>query len=168
MAKDATQLLHRIAEGDGRAMEEFCALHADALFRYALVRLGDRDLAEDVVQDTLIAVWRSASTYHGASEVSTWLFGICRHKVADIARKRGFTETVGLPEIEQRPCLERTQFWECFSRLTDEDRELLLLVFHYGFSQEEVAQIVGIPAGTVKSRTFYARRRLQALLQRGE
>jgi RNA polymerase sigma-70 factor (ECF subfamily) len=62
---------------------------------------------------------------------------------------------------------EAAEFWESFGRLSAEQQELVLLVFHYGFSQKETAGILGIPVGTVKSRTYYARRRLQELLEGG-
>ena len=161
-------LLKRIAAGEPPAMQDLHAAYADRLFRYALLRTRDRQLAEDVVQETMLAVWRSASAYRGASSVSTWLFGICRHKVADALRRCPAHETRPLSEALARDADEpATEFWETFDRLETDDRELLLLVFYYGFSQQEVAQIMDLPVGTVKSRTFYARRRLQALLEGG-
>ena len=161
------RLLKRIAAGESSAMESFHATYVDRLFRYALLRIRDRQLAEDAVQETMLAVWRSAAAYRGDSSVSTWLFGICRHKVADALRRCPQAETRPLPEavVGDAPAVE---FWEIFDLLEAEDRELLLLVFHYGFSQQEVAQVLDVPVGTVKSRTFYARRRLQALMEGGD
>jgi len=161
------RLLKRIAAGESSAMERLHATYADRLFRYALLRTRDRQLAEDVVQETMLAAWRSASAYRGDSSVSTWLFGICRHKVADALRRCPQAETRPLPEAAVGDA-SAIEFWGTFDRLTPDDRELLLLAFHYGFSQQEVAQVLDVPVGTVKSRTFHARRRLQALMEGGD
>ncbi|MBM3472562.1 MAG: sigma-70 family RNA polymerase sigma factor [Armatimonadetes bacterium] len=164
MGTGEERLLKRIAAGESPAMRDLHETYADRLFRYALLRTRDRQLAEDVVQETMLAAWRSASAYRGASSVSTWLFGICRHKVADALRRCPQAETRPLPEAVAGDA-SAIEFWETFDHLQPDDRELLLLVFHYGFSQREIGQIMDVPVGTVKSRTFYARRRLQALLQ---
>jgi RNA polymerase sigma-70 factor (ECF subfamily) len=159
-------LLRRVASGDRQAMQDLYAAYAGKLLQFALARVGDRELAEDIVQETMIAVWRSAESYRGGSAAGTWLFGICRHKVLDALRRCDGTDLpLPSPAREGSASLE---FWESFRRLSDEQRELILLVFHYGFSQQEVADILDVPVGTVKSRTFHARRRLQALLKGGE
>jgi RNA polymerase sigma-70 factor (ECF subfamily) len=124
-------------------------------------------LAEDAVQETLLAAWRSAASYQGHSSASTWLFGICRHKVADALRRRDPAEAAGLPEPLPIAGSRDPDLRACLGRLEEDDRELLVLVFHYGFAQREVAEVMGLPVGTVKSRVFYARRKLQALLEEG-
>jgi RNA polymerase sigma factor (sigma-70 family) len=159
-------LLRRVASGDRQAMQDLYAAYAGKLLQFALARVGDRGLAEDIVQETMIAAWCSAGTYRAGSPASTWLFGICRHKVLDALRRCDRTELP--PPSPARGESTSLEFWESFSRLSDEQQELILLVFHYGFSQQEVAEILGVPVGTVKSRTFHARRRLQALLEGGE
>jgi RNA polymerase sigma-70 factor (ECF subfamily) len=159
-------LLRRVASGDRQAMQDLYAAYAGKLLQFALARVGDRELAEDIVQETMIAAWRSAEGYRGGSAASTWLFGICRHKVLD-ALRRGQRTDLPLPSPAREDSAS-LEFWESFSRLSDEQRELVLLVFHYGFSQQEVADILDVPVGTVKSRTFHARRRLQALMEGGE
>ena len=155
-----------MAAGDPTAAREVQAKYGDALFRFALSRLGSRDDALDVVQETLIAAWQSAGSYRGASSVSTWLFGICRNKLGERLRRREIAaEPLALAETLGAESREAVEFWECFRDLDGEQQELLMLVCYHGFSQAEVAETLGIPVGTVKSRLFYARRRLQELLE---
>jgi len=164
---DDRALLARIAEGDGEAMRVLYERHATHLYRFALARLGDSREAEDVVQETMLGVWRGASTYRGESQARTWLFGVCRNKLAERLKKRGRTERPleWPPAAGGRPPEETAAFREAFARLSAEHREVLLLVFHYGFTQEETAGILGVPVGTVKSRAHYARRRLAEALE---
>jgi RNA polymerase sigma-70 factor (ECF subfamily) len=161
-----SDLVRRVAEGDRRALGRLYDRYAGDLFAFALSRLGDRHGAEDAVQETILAAWQGAAGYRGESRVKTWLFAICRNKVLDWPRRREVpTEPedfrlgggVGGGEVD-------LDFWQSFGRLTDEQQEVILLVFHYGFAQEEVAGILGVPLGTVKSRLHYARRRLRELL----
>lgn len=151
-------------------MRAFYERHATRVFRFALARLGDRHAAEDVVQETMLAVWRGAAGYRGESRVDTWLFGIGRNKVREQARRvaRWTGETGRAQVAGQGPDdTSAAEFWESFAKLSGEQRELLLLVFHFGFTQNEVARMLGIPVGTVKSRLHYARRKLERILGRG-
>lgn len=163
-------MLRRIADGDQRAMRELYDRFADRLLRFAYPLLHDRDGAEDVVQETMLAIWQSAGTFRQASQASTWIFGICRNKVGERLRRR--RETQSLDDWLHLPAHDAPAatvvLWQQLGRLSPDHREILLLVFQQGFSQEEVAAMLGVPVGTVKSRTFHARRRLQALLEGNE
>ncbi|MEW6723520.1 MAG: RNA polymerase sigma factor [Bacillota bacterium] len=166
-----TELIQCIAAGQQSAMHDLYSRYARRLFRFAVARLGSRSAAEDVVQETLVAVWQSAGRYRGTAPVSTWLFGICRNKVGDQLRRRELArEPLQLAEVlgSAAAGTAALEFWEAFGQLSDEQQELILLVFHHGLRQEEVAEILGIPLGTVKSRTYHARKRLQTILEGGE
>jgi len=167
-AQDLKGLAVRLAEGHEDAARELYATYGQRLYRFVLARLRRPDAAEDVVQETLTAAWRNAGTYRGDG-FSAWLFGICRNKVADRLRREGpGWEPLDLSMVGGSGLVgEAAEFWESFGRLSAEQQELVLLVFYYGFSQREAAGILGIPVGTAKSRTYYARRRLQELLQGG-
>jgi len=152
-------------------MDALYARFGTRLSRFALSLLGDQDAAQDAVQETFLAVWQSAGTYQGGSSVSTWLLGICRNKVRDQLRRRPPpTEPLngagGL--VSPGSGEEAVELWACFRQMDEDDQELIQLVFHQGLSLQEVAEVLGIPVGTVKSRTFYARRRLQQLLRGGD
>ncbi len=167
MADDDRQLIARIACGEQDALRSLYERYAERLARFAMSRLGDPEEARDAAQETLIAAWESAGSFRGASSVNTWLVGICRNRVGERLRRRSVpVEPLQLAETLSVDAGESAvEFWDSFSKLDDADRELLLLVFYEGLSQAEVAEMLEIPVGTVKSRTHYARRRLQALLE---
>jgi len=165
-----------MASGDMGAMRALYDRHAASLFRYALCRTGSREAAEDVIQETMLAAWQGAAGYRGEAGVRTWLFGICRNKLAEQARRTGGVrtpvpaETLAAPatpdagDSVERQAQGAVDFWRAFGRLSQEHREVILLVFHYGFTLRETADMLGVPLGTVKSRTHNARRRLEAAL----
>jgi RNA polymerase sigma-70 factor (ECF subfamily) len=188
---DDRVLVRRVAAGDRGAVRLLYERYADRLFRFALVRLGDRQAAEDAVQETMLAAWQGADGFRDESRVDTWLFGICRNKVLDHVRREArrregpsaACSTGPAPDAwgsgpapdppgsggAPDPGTSAVEFWEAFGRLDQDDRELLLLVFYCGFTQREVAQSLGVPVGTVKSRVYHARRRLgRALADRAD
>jgi RNA polymerase sigma-70 factor (ECF subfamily) len=164
------KLVGLIAAGDGEALRQLYGRHSDRVFRFALARLGDEEDARDAAQETWMAVWQAAGTYRGASSVSTWLFGICRNKVGEILRRRSRAPAPGFPTAPAWVASAgeaAAELWGCLGRMDEDDRELILLAFYLGLSQQEIAEVLGVPVGTVKSRTHYARRRLQELLDGG-
>jgi RNA polymerase sigma-70 factor, ECF subfamily len=167
------RLLTRIAAHDRDAMRELYDRYAGPLLRFATLRLRDPEEAADALQETMLAAWQSAPTFRGAATVSTWLFGICRHKVADQLRRRRATDPLsegpGLATPDPADqAIGAVDALQALSRLSVEQQELLLLVFQAGLSQAEVAAVTEVPVGTIKSRVHYARRRLQALLTEEE
>lgn len=161
------QLLAQVAHGDARAFQEFYARFAVRVFRYALTLVRDRHLAEEVVQETMVAVWKGAGSFRGRSQVSTWVFGIARnhalkllHRLPAIVEEPEEEETAG--EMESLDRAERVQ--RAVAKLPGPEREVVVLAFYQGLSYREIAEILGIPEGTVKSRMFHAKRRLRELL----
>jgi len=169
---------------DPCAMQEFYQMYAPRLFKFALALLGDPETAEEAVQDTMLAVWLGAEKYAGRSKVSTWLFGICRKKVADCLRRSGRrlesqqvsgtareaggvgygeTRSDALPSppshlTEQAELLDLR---DALGSLPLGQREALLIVYYYGFTVAEAAEILGIPEGTVRSRLYHAKEHLR-------
>lgn len=141
-------------------MRELYDRYAGRLLRFAYPQLCDHPEAEDVVQETMLAIWQSAGTFRQASRASTWIFGICRNKVGEkLRRRRELQPLESLPELAAPGTPATTvELWQQLYRLSPEHREVLLLVFEQGFSQSAVAETLGVPLGTVKSRTFHARR----------
>jgi RNA polymerase sigma-70 factor (ECF subfamily) len=169
-------LISRIVNCDRRAMQMLYARHHVRVYRFVLRVLRDRALSEDVVSDVFLDVWRSADQFEGRSAVSTWLLGIARLK-AFSALKRCPEEqldertatTIEDPADDPASSFERKEtgaiLRECLSRLPPEHREILDLVYFHDKSIAEVAEIVGIPSNTVKTRMFGARKRLARMLQ---
>jgi RNA polymerase sigma-70 factor (ECF subfamily) len=145
-------LIGRIARGDRLAMQVLFARHHVRIYRFVLRLLRDEMAAEDVISEVFLDVWRQASRFEGRSAVSTWLIAIARFKALSTLRKR---REEGLDEGEK--------LRQCLAALTREHREVIDLVYYHEKSVEEVAQIIGIPENTVKTRMFYARKKLGEL-----
>ncbi len=164
---DDALLMQQIAAGDQAAFRELYDRYANRLYRYALLHLRSSDAAEDAVQETLLAVWRQPTRYRAASSLSSFLFGICHHKVVDLMRKSSKEQPLeALPEAAaaQSSPEDRLAAAEALQALPDEMRSVLILAFYVGLSYEEIARTLSIPVGTVKSRVFTARKRLQISL----
>jgi RNA polymerase sigma-70 factor, ECF subfamily len=168
-------LIASIAKGDRQAMKFLFERHNVRVFRFIARLTGDRELAEDVVSDVFFDVWRTAGSFEGRCQVSTWLLSIARYKAFAMLRKRGpepldseFAEAIpdlaGGPETAMNAAQERAILRRCLTSLPGADRELLDLAYYHEKTMGEIAQIIGIPPGTVKSRLFAARRRVAELL----
>jgi len=161
-------LVQRILSGDREAAEQFVVEHYDAVFRFLRNLTGSREDAEDLTQQTFLRAWEALPKFRGNSSISTWLHSIAYHEYTHWLRSR--REHVPLDEIVETPddCVEQNLEavllrW-AIARLDPEHREVFVLHYVQGFSVGEIAQIVGVPKGTVKSRLFFARQKLRELL----
>lgn len=168
MAEEPGALLTRVAGGDEAALAALYDRYAGVLYGFALRRLGDHERAEELVQRVMTRVWRFAERYDPErGQVSTWVFAIARTAVADLQRdvfrRRRIAEAappdVGDDELEQLLLSEAVRV--AFDRLSHEHREVLHLAYFQGLTQSEAAARLGLPLGTVKSRTYYALRALR-------
>jgi RNA polymerase sigma-70 factor, ECF subfamily len=168
-------LIAAIAAGDRAAMRILYNRHQVRVFRFAARLVDDAAAAEDVVSEAFIEVWRQADRFEGRSSVSTWIMSIARFKALSVRRRRQeielddkVTETVAdqysTPEQILLETDRRAQLRACLSQLSPDHREIIDLVYYHDKTIEEVAEIVGVPKNTVKTRMFYARRRLAQLL----
>jgi RNA polymerase sigma-70 factor (ECF subfamily) len=173
-------LIERIAGGDRLAMRALFARYHVRVFRFVVRLTRDEGLAEDVVSEVFLDVWRQAGQFEGRSTVSTWLMAIARFKALSARRKRGVGEELDDetaetvedqaddPEVVLQKKDKSELLRQCLSALSAEHREIIDLVYYHEKSVEEVAQIVGIPENTVKTRMFYARKKLgEALKEAG-
>ena len=161
-------LLARVARRDESSFQQLYEEFAKRVFRYALTLLQDQHLAEEVVQETMITVWSKASTYSGGSRVSTWIFGIARHKAYDILRseKKG-ARTTGGPIIidDPAPAVEREErVLAAINDLPPDQREIVFLTFYENLPYKTIANLLEIPEGTVKSRMYHAKKKLAEAL----
>lgn len=169
----------RIAAGDRQALTQLYLRHRHALFSYLLQLTPDYGLAEELLQDTLVAVWRSAQSFEGRSSARTWLIGIARRQAHNVLRQRGLP-LADLSELDETPATDpepedavlasaaHDELGEAFTQLLPIHREVLSLIFVHQFSYQETAQVLGVPIGTVKSRLNHAKRALRALLRSAE
>jgi RNA polymerase sigma-70 factor (ECF subfamily) len=163
-------LLARIAARDAQAMHELYHLYHRRLARF-LMRLTPRyDLAEEVINDTFWVVWQHAADFRGASQLSTWIFGIAyRRALKSLKRIRPEQLAQGdeAPEQFEEPWQDaelREWLDVGLAKLPHEQRMVLELAYHVGHSCEEIAEIMQCPVNTVKTRMFHARRKLKGLL----
>ena len=145
------------------------------VYRFALRIVRDSATAEDVVSDTFFDAWQHASRYEGRSTVSTWLLGIARHKALTACNRRP-TETLDCEMVENvvdpanNPEVQVGQqdtgavIRRCLSEMSPEHAVIIDLVYYQEKSIKEIVEILGIPENTVKTRMFYARKRLAALV----
>jgi RNA polymerase sigma-70 factor (ECF subfamily) len=177
---DASLLLRRIALGDEGAMAEFYRVHGRIVFSQIFLVVGERTLAEEILQDTMLGVWRGAGSYRGESSVLSWVIAIARRQTRDRLRGRRLRvveDALAGERASQEPgpelvALDRVELAEvtgAIRLLAPAHRELLGLAFGTGLSLPEVADVLGIPVGTVKSRLTAARSALARVLnQRGQ
>jgi len=169
-------LIGRIATGDRLAMQVLYARHHVRVYRFVLRLVRNEQTAEDLISDVFLDVWRQAAKFEGRAAVSTWMLSIARFKALSALRRR---TDVGLddemadaiedeaddPETVLAKKDKGAALRQCLSKLTAEHREVVDLVYYHEKSVAEVADIVGIPEATVKTRMFYARKRLSELLK---
>jgi RNA polymerase sigma-70 factor, ECF subfamily len=172
---DASSLLRMIGQGDEDAMAEFYRAHGRVVLAQVLLMTGERVLAEEIVQDTMLAVWRGAGSFRGESSVRSWVIAIARRQTRD--RLRGHRLRVvddafladqpgpgPGPEVMALDRAELAEVMGAIRELAPAHREVLGLAFGTGLSLPEVAGVLEIPVGTVKSRLSAARTALNRIL----
>ena len=169
-----SDLITRIARGDQEAFEHLYRRYARSVFGLALRRLRDRERAEDAVQETFTSVWRSARSYRpDRGPGAPWLYAVARNAIVDRARSRVDVtpDPPDEPSAEAGPAETAEAGWvawrvhRAFAELPEHERAVLELAYWGGLSQSEVADYLGVPLGTVKTRTRSGLARLADLLE---
>lgn len=170
------KLLDGIAKGDRAAFTQFYQRHNRALFAFLVKLVREREMAEEVLSETMLEVWRQAGRFEGKSSVTTWVFSIAHHKaVSRLRRKRevALDEEVAANIEDSAPTPDKLATDQNMSRLLKglmerlslDHREILQLAYFQEFSVQEIADVLDLPENTVKTRMFYARQRLKSLLE---
>ncbi|MDH4346396.1 MAG: sigma-70 family RNA polymerase sigma factor [Thermoleophilia bacterium] len=168
------ELIERVGTGDRGAFEQLYRRYARPVFGLALRRLGDRASAEDAVQETFASVWRSARSYRRERGTgASWLFVVARNAIVDRARARKDVpaEIPDRASDELGPHESAESGWvqwrvhRALEELSGHEEEVIALAYWSGLSQSEVADRLGIPLGTVKTRTRSALARLAEILE---
>jgi RNA polymerase sigma-70 factor, ECF subfamily len=168
-------LVALIAQRDKRALQQLYSRHHVRIYRFALRFLNDEAAAEDTVSEVFIDVWRQAERFEGRSQVTTWLLAIARHKALSLLRRRSSEELddevaefiedpSDNPEVAMLKSQRASVLQDCLTQLSPAHREIVDLVYYHEKSVEEVAEIIAVPANTVKTRMFYARKRIGELM----
>jgi len=168
-------LLRSISAGDKHAMQTLFACHNVRVFRFLLRFVADRAAAEDLVSEVFLDVWRQAGRFKGRSQVTTWLLAIARYKALSTLQRRSIEELgedvaaaiedpQDNPEVMNQNRQTSEILLNCLTQLSPAHREVIDLVYYHEKSIDEVAEITGIPPNTVKTRMFYARKRIAELM----
>ena len=169
-------LVTRIAGGDRLAMQVLFARHHVRVYRFVLRLVRNEATAEDLISEVFLDVWRQAGKFEGRSAVSTWMLSIARFKALSTLRRKPEQELddetaeqiedlADSPEVALAKKDKATVLRGAINKLSVKHREIVNLVDYHEKSVEEVAGIVGIPEATVKTRMFYARKKLSEILK---
>jgi RNA polymerase sigma-70 factor (ECF subfamily) len=164
-------LMARLAQGDRRAIRLLFDRHQLIVYRFVLRLVANSATAEDIVSEVFLELWRHAASFEGRARLSTWLLAIARNKAVSAMRGRidqplddAMAQAIpdrALTAEETLDAAKRSALLrQCLARLSPAHREIIDLVYYHEKSVEEVAAIVDAPAATVKTRMFYARKRL--------
>lgn len=171
------ELLERVKARDVLAFERLYRVYQPRLARFVTNIVNRPELVEEVLDDTMMAVWNTAGNFRGASKVSTWIFGIA-YRVALKARRRWDMPVEFSPDVEQvsdeigpddklHQSRRQDALRNAINQLSVDHRAVLELTYFQGMGYREIAAIVGCPVDTVKTRMFHARRKLKAMLTGG-
>jgi RNA polymerase sigma-70 factor, ECF subfamily len=173
---DDRQLIARIADRDQAALRLLVGRHQLRVYRFLLRLVRNEAVAEELTNEVFMEVWRNAQRFEGNSAPQTWMLSIAHHRAVSSLRKRREEawdeESAGAladegddPEVAAQKRDKSAAMRRCMEGLSAEHREIIDLVYYHELSIAEVAATVGIPENTVKTRMFYARKRLSELLK---
>jgi RNA polymerase sigma-70 factor (ECF subfamily) len=179
MTVSDAQLIGRLAnDPTGEGLRTLYRRYAGELYGFALNSLNDRGLAEEVVQDAFTSVWRHADRFDPEiGSFRTWLYGLARNRIVDMRRRASVRPAVAAGEsVEERGEIDRSldeamlrwQIASALTRLSPEHREVIRMAHFQGLTMREIAEALGLPLGTVKSRSYYALRHLRLVLDEME
>jgi RNA polymerase sigma-70 factor (ECF subfamily) len=168
------KLVDQVALGDERALSELYDRYSRPVYATGVRLLGDAHLAEELVQDAFINVWRGAASFDPErASFATWLYRVTRNRAVDLARRRRarpqsagevpLRNVSGGPEPESS--VDGWDVARALSRIPEVHREVLTLAYFEGLSQREISQRTGVPLGTIKSRTTAALKRMRQAME---
>lgn len=170
------KLIAAIAKGDRQAVRHLYGLTHVRLYRYLVRQLRNEAIAEEVMNEVYLAVWQNAARYEARSAPMTWMLSIAHNKAISTLRKRSETSGVDqevaeqiaddsdTPEVSLQKLDKAHVIRTCVNQLSADHKSVMDLVYYQERSVTEVAEILGIPEATVKTRMFYARKKLSELL----
>ena len=170
------ELVERVAKGDRAAVRLLFMRHHARVYRFAARQTGSESMADDIASEVFLELWKQAPAFEGRSEVSTWLLGIARFKALSALRKRkevwiddddaaAVPDTADTPEVAVMKEDKATALRGMVNALPEEHRTVIDLAYYHAKSVSEIADILSIPAATVKTRMFYARKKLGEALK---
>lgn len=175
-SNDDAALLHRIAGQDESALRALFMRHRTGVFRFVARLVRNDAIAEELTNEVFLEVWRHAQRYEGRSSPTTWLLSIARNRAISTLRKRGeatwdddaaqqLEDDDDTPDVAVQKADKSERLRACLEKLSPDHAQIIDLVYYHEKSMSEAAEIVGISEATVKTRLFYARKKLSAILK---
>lgn len=170
------KLIEKARYADRKAFEELMTNYLKILYNYVSHCIGSKEDVGDIVQETMLAVWKGLPSFHHQSAFQTWVLGIARRKAADYYRTVYRQKTIPLSDCEDT-ILSEDEFdrindgltlHQALAALSKTEREIVFLVFDAQLKYAEVSQLMGIPVGTVKSKMSGIKAKLSRQLEKGE
>ena len=169
-------LVDRVAKGDRAAVRLLFMRHHARVYRFVARQTGSEMMADDIANEVFLELWRQAPGFEGRSEVSTWLLGIARFKALSFLRKKkedwiddeaaaAVPDGADTPEVVTMKEDKGTALRRFVDALPQEHRTVIDLAYYHGQSVTEIGEVLGIPVATVKTRMFYARKKLGEALK---
>ncbi len=176
-ALDDRSLIAAVAEGDAQAFQTLYQRHRDRILSFLIGIVGSRAQAEEVMNEVFLAAWRSADRFEGRSQPLTWLMSIARNQAISLLRKQ--REVTGIldevtynladgadgPHQHAEKSDNADILRRCINKLSPAHQAIVNLVYYQDCSVSEAAQILAVPQNTVKTRMFYARKKLSGMLE---
>ena len=170
------ELARRLSSGDKLAMKSVYETYSDGVYKFAKSWLADPFDASDIVHETMLAVWKQADRFHGRSSLKSWIYAIARNKAVDHNRKKGRSTTVAEmpeqvddalgPSASLAALQDANRMRAAIAQLKETHRSVIHLAFFEELPYAEIAEIEGVPVGTVKTRVMHAKSKLQHILAR--
>lgn len=169
-------LVGRVAKGDRAAVRLLFMRHHARVYRFVVRQTGSEMMADDIANEVFLELWRQAPGFEGRSEVSTWLLGIARFKALSSLRKKKedwiddddaaqIADGADTPEVVTMKEDKGAALRRFVDALPEEHRTVIDLAYYHGQSVTEIGEVLGIPVATVKTRMFYARKKLGEALK---
>jgi RNA polymerase sigma-70 factor (ECF subfamily) len=169
-------LVDRVAKGDRAAVRLLFMRHHARIYRFVARQTGSEMMADDIANEVFLELWRQAPGFEGRSEVSTWLLGIARFKALSLLRKKkedwidheaaaAVPDSADTPEVVTMKEDKAAALRRFVDALPEEHRVVIDLAYYHGQSVSEIGEVLDIPVATVKTRMFYARKKLGEALK---
>ncbi|CDX61408.1 RNA polymerase sigma factor [Mesorhizobium plurifarium] len=169
-------LVDRVAKGDRAAVRLLFMRHHARIYRFVARQTGSEMMADDIANEVFLELWKQAPSFEGRSEVSTWLLGIARFKALSSLRKKKedwiddddaaqVPDGADTPEVVTMKEDKAAALRRFVDALPEEHRTVIDLAYYHGQSVTEIGEVLGIPVATVKTRMFYARKKLGEALK---
>ena len=169
-------LVDRVAKGDRAAVRLLFMRHHARIYRFVARQTGSEMMADDIANEVFLELWKRAPSFEGRSEVSTWLLGIARFKALSSLRKKKedwidddaaaeIADGADTPEVVTMKEDKAADLRRMINALPEEHRTVIDLAYYHGQSVTEIGEVLDIPVATVKTRMFYARKKLGEALK---